>query len=73
MIMIILYDFQIRKMLRYLLGNVTDMSQPELLKFECLWPQDKYILYQLYQYASKVKSLSRSILPYCLSQSDCLF
>ena len=49
-----LASLQMRKTLRYLLGNISDMDQPDLLEFNSLWPQDKYILYQLYQYASKV-------------------
>lgn len=47
--------FKIRKVLRYLLGNITDFHMAESsLTMDQLWPQDRYMLHLLHQFGEKV-------------------
>lgn len=46
--------FEIRKMLRYLLGNLNDFTGEKLLvDYNDLWPQDKYMLHLVYQFETQ--------------------
>lgn len=45
--------FKIRKVLRYLLGNLHDFNNLAL-STEQLWPQDRYMLHLLYQFRNQV-------------------
>jgi hypothetical protein len=55
---IILISFiQLRKSLRFLLGNISTGSSPEPVDYNLLWPQDKYMLYQLYKLGTQVWTL----------------
>ncbi|KAK3093657.1 hypothetical protein FSP39_018556, partial [Pinctada imbricata] len=52
--------FQIRKILRLLLGNLSNYSHRDLpVSYEDLWPQDKYMLCLLYDFDQKVKDYYR--------------
>ncbi|KAL4238912.1 Isoleucine--tRNA ligase [Mactra antiquata] len=46
--------YELRKTLRYLLGNISVGCTDTLIDYDKLWPQDKYMLYQLYQIGNKV-------------------
>ncbi|XP_053374897.1 isoleucine--tRNA ligase, mitochondrial-like [Mercenaria mercenaria] len=46
--------YELRKMLRFLLGNISTGILQEHVDYNLLWPQDKYMLYQLYHLGSKV-------------------
>ncbi|XP_069118663.1 isoleucine--tRNA ligase, mitochondrial-like isoform X1 [Argopecten irradians] len=46
--------FKIRKVMKFVLGNIHDFDSELLLPYEDLWPQDKYMLYQLYHLAEEV-------------------
>ncbi|OWF46981.1 Isoleucine--tRNA ligase, mitochondrial [Mizuhopecten yessoensis] len=46
--------FKIRKVMKFVLGNIHDLKSDTLLPYEQLWPQDKYMLYQLYNLAEQV-------------------
>ncbi|XP_033735132.1 isoleucine--tRNA ligase, mitochondrial-like [Pecten maximus] len=46
--------FKIRKVMKFVLGNIHDFESDMLVPYEELWPQDKYMLYQLYNLAEEV-------------------
>ncbi|XP_052785641.1 isoleucine--tRNA ligase, mitochondrial-like [Mya arenaria] len=46
--------YGLRGTLRFLLGNVSCRNDGPVVEYGSLWPQDKLLLYRLYQYASKV-------------------
>ncbi|KAH3851373.1 hypothetical protein DPMN_093853 [Dreissena polymorpha] len=46
--------YSCRTTLRFLLGNISCKNEGPLVHYDSLWPQDKYMLYQLYQLASKI-------------------
>ncbi|XP_060070569.1 isoleucine--tRNA ligase, mitochondrial-like [Ylistrum balloti] len=46
--------FKIRKVMKFVLGNIHDFQSDELMPYDQLWPQDKYMLYQLYNLAEQV-------------------
>ncbi|XP_060559788.1 isoleucine--tRNA ligase, mitochondrial-like isoform X2 [Ruditapes philippinarum] len=46
--------YELRKSLRFLLGNISTGSSPEPVDYNLLWPQDKYMLYQLYKLGTQV-------------------
>ena len=52
----IAFYWQMRKMLRFLLGNISVQNTEDLLEYRELWPQDKYMLYNLYHLAQKVST-----------------
>ncbi|WAR19496.1 SYIM-like protein [Mya arenaria] len=50
--------YGLRGTLRFLLGNVSCRNDGPVVEYGSLWPQDKLLLYRLYQYASKTRWLN---------------